>query len=61
MNTQTPDNAAIWFEIPVTDMERAKSFYGAVLRTSFMDDDPGPNPMAIFSIKDMKAGVSGHL
>ena len=61
MNTQTPDNAAIWFEIPVTDMQRAKSFYGAVLRTSFIDDDSGPNPMAIFSVKDMKAGVSGHL
>ena len=61
MNTQTPDNAAIWFENPVTDMERAKSFYGAVLRTSFIDDDTGPNRMAIFSVKDMKAGVSGHL
>ena len=61
MNTQTPDNAAIWFEIPVTDMDRTKSFYGAVLRTNFMDDDTGPNPMAIFSVKDMKAGVSGHL
>jgi hypothetical protein len=26
-----PANAAVWFEIPVTDMKRAKAFYGAVL------------------------------
>ena len=61
MNTQTPEDAVVWFEIPVTDMDRAKSFYGAVLQTSFVDDDTGPNPMAIFSVKDMQTGVSGHL
>jgi predicted enzyme related to lactoylglutathione lyase len=57
----TPDNATIWFEIPVTDMDRAKSFYSAVLQTQFVDDDTGPNPMAIFAVSDMKSGVSGHL
>ena len=57
----TPDNATVWFEIPVTDMDRAKSFYSAVLQANFVDDDSGPNPMAIFSVTDMKAGVSGHL
>ncbi len=30
----TPPNAAVWFEIPVTDMARAKAFYGAVLQTA---------------------------
>jgi uncharacterized protein len=61
MNSYTPDNAAVWFEIPVLDMACAKSFYTNVVQASFQDDDTGPNPMAIFSIKDMKSGVSGHL
>ena len=61
MNAHTPQNAMVWFEIPVADMVRAKSFYSAVLRTSFMDEDSGPNPMAIFSIEDMQSGLSGHL
>jgi uncharacterized protein len=61
MSNATPQNAVVWFEIPVTDMARAKSFYTKVMRASFQDDDTGPNPMAIFSVKDMKNGVSGHL
>ena len=56
-----PKDAVVWFEIPVTDMERSKAFYSAVLGTSFTDDDSGPNPIAIFDVKDMKSGVSGHL
>ena len=57
----TPENAMVWFEIPVTDMERSKRFYAAVLRASFVDDNTGPNPMAIFAIRDMQSGLSGHL
>jgi len=56
-----PKNAAVWFEIPVTDMARAKRFYEAVLATQLIDDDSGPNPMALFPVQDMGAGVSGHL
>ena len=33
MTAFVPDNAAVWFEIPVSDYERARAFYGAVLRT----------------------------
>lgn len=61
MDTVTPDNVAVWFEIPVSDMDRAKGFYAAVLKTRLQDDDTGPNPMALFAVKDMKSGVSGHL
>jgi len=61
MSNVTPQNAIVWFEIPVTDMARAKTFYAKVARASFRDDDTGPNPMAIFNIADMKSGVSGHL
>lgn len=53
-------NVAVWFEIPVTDMERAKAFYNAVLQTTLKDDDNGPNPMAMFPA-DSDQAVAGHL
>ena len=56
-----PKDAVVWFEIPVTDMERSKAFYSAVLKTTFIDDNSGPNPMAIFQTQDLQSGVSGHL
>jgi predicted enzyme related to lactoylglutathione lyase len=61
MTNVTPEHAVVWFEIPVTDMKRAKSFYDAVLKTGLQEDNTGPNPMAIFPVNDMKAGNSGHL
>ena len=54
-----PDNAAIRFEIPVSDYERARKFYGAVLANSLQDRRDGPNPMAVFVAKDQSA-VAGH-
>jgi uncharacterized protein len=59
MSKAMPQNAAVWFEIPVTDLQRAKSFYGAVLETELKDEMMGPNPMAIFPAQ--KDGVAGHL
>ena len=61
MADTAPDNAMVWFEIPVTDMKRAKSFYDAVLKTSLQEDNTGPNPMAMFPVKDMKTGLAGHI
>jgi len=61
MNPFLPDNAAVWFEIPVTDMVRARKFYGAVLQNELADEEGGPNPMAMFSVKDQKKAVSGHI
>ena len=61
MANVTPDNSMVWFEIPVTDMKRAKAFYDAVFLTELQEDNTGPNPMAMFPIKDMKTGNSGHL
>ena len=62
MTTQsfTPENSAVWFEIPVTDLARSKAFYGAVLQNELEDQDMGPNVTAIFSPAN-GAGVSGHL
>ncbi len=56
----TPQNSVVWFEIPVTDMARAKAFYGAVLQNQLTDQNDGPNPMAVFSSAS-NASVSGHL
>ncbi|WP_157016446.1 VOC family protein [Mesorhizobium xinjiangense] len=59
MNAFVPDHAIIWAEIPVTDMERAKAFYAAVLQNTLVDDDPGPNPISMFVVKEK--GRAGHL
>ena len=49
MSAFVPQHAAVWFEIPVNDMERSKAFYGAVLQNSLTDNDQAPNPMADFT------------
>jgi predicted enzyme related to lactoylglutathione lyase len=61
MANVTPDNSVVWFEIPVTDMKRAKSFYDAVFKTDLQEDNTGPNPMAVFPITNIGKGQSGHL
>jgi len=60
MATATPANVAVWFEIPVSDMNRAKAFYEAVLQTKLKDENSGPNPMAVFPAGG-EPGVAGHL
>jgi predicted enzyme related to lactoylglutathione lyase len=59
-NTFTPANAAVWFEIPVTDMDRSRAFYGAVLQTTLELEEGGPNPMAAFPGSG-ESSVRGHL
>jgi predicted enzyme related to lactoylglutathione lyase len=55
-----PTNAAVWFEIPVTDQDRAKAFYSAVTGLALADEEGGPNPMARFAAASEDA-VAGHL
>lgn len=55
-----PANAAVWFEVPVSDMDRSRAFYGAVLQNEIALDDTGPNPMGLFPAADEQA-VRGHL
>ncbi|MBA3581122.1 MAG: VOC family protein [Gammaproteobacteria bacterium] len=46
---KTIDNVAVWFEIPVTNLERAKKFYETVLDISMHDLDIGEDlKMALF-------------
>ena len=61
MANVTPEHSIVWFEIPVTDMKRSKAFYDAVFKTTLVEDSTGPNVMAMFPVKDMKVGNSGHL
>ena len=53
-------HAVVWAEIPVTDMDRAKAFYGAVLEREPADEVGGPNPMARFAAGS-ESDVAGHL
>ena len=54
-------NSICWFEIPVSDLDKAKVFYETVLKTELDRQDDGPNPMLNFPIADYNGGVSGHL
>lgn len=60
MSSFVPEHAAVWFEIPVTDMARAKDFYGAVLQNELTDEEGGPNPMARFKAAGENS-VAGHV
>ena len=42
MPSYVPEHAAVWFEIPVTDMERSKAFYNAVLHNELTNQDGFP-------------------
>ncbi len=44
MTTSTP----AWFEIPTTDLDRARRFWGAVTQTELKSEQMGPMKMAIF-------------
>ena len=59
--THTPEHFACWFEIPVTDLEASKAFYGKVFDMNLETDTSGPNPMVMFPVSDGARGVSGHL
>ena len=60
MTAFVPTDAAVWFEIPVSDFDRARAFYAKVLQNETKVEDSGPNPMAIFVAKD-ESSVTGHL
>jgi predicted enzyme related to lactoylglutathione lyase len=51
-------NALSWFEIPVTDLGRAKEFYGRVLQAELREETMGGMRMAILPYQD---GVGGAL
>ncbi|MFN3232374.1 MAG: VOC family protein [Alphaproteobacteria bacterium] len=58
--SHTPEDFAVWTEIPVTDLDRSIAFYNAVFNTQLMRQDAGPNEAAFFPTSD-PAGVAAHL
>jgi predicted enzyme related to lactoylglutathione lyase len=58
--SQAPGNAAVWFEIPVPDLARAKAFFGTVLETELYDRIQGGVPVAVFPAAE-PTSVAGHL
>lgn len=54
-------NPVNWFEIPVTDMARAKKFYETVLAIEITDSEMGPNKMGWFPMEMGSAGAPGTL
>jgi predicted enzyme related to lactoylglutathione lyase len=59
MNPTT--NPVMFFEIPATDLERAKTFYKAVFNVSFEDASIDGNDMSFFSFDSELKGISGAL
>jgi uncharacterized protein len=64
--SKMPKDSIAWFEIPVSNLESAKAFYGKVTGYPLKDVVMGPNATAIFGYsgdEDMHASdaVSGHL
>ena len=58
---ELPHNVVGWFEIPVTDMERAIAFYEAVFEVKLDHRQMGPVDMAMFPGVEGKIGSGGSL
>ncbi len=52
-----PQNAVVWAEIPVSDLDRAAAFYAAVLQCEMRLDTSGLAPI----VDIVASGVAGHL
>ncbi|MCA3243764.1 MAG: VOC family protein [Alphaproteobacteria bacterium] len=52
---------AIYFEIPVTDLARAKQFYTAVFGYDFTEETIHGNRMAFFPLQESSRGITGAL
>jgi len=54
-------NAVCWFEIPVTDMDRAKTFYESIFDIEIGVQDFNGTLMGWFPFDAKKPGISGSL
>ena len=54
-------NPVCYFEIPVTDLERAIAFYNAVFDCQFERTNIDGNEMALFPAFDQASGITGAL
>jgi uncharacterized protein len=51
-------NAISWFEIPVSDLDRASAFYGKVVGQPLVREQMGPQDLAVFPF-ERHAGIGG--
>ena len=51
------ENTVVWFDIPVTDIERAKEFYQAVIGAELTDMENGPARFAMFHSRQVSRQV----
>ena len=54
-------NPVCWFEIPVSDMKRAKKFYEKVFGCKLKPEKMGPCDMAMFPMQQEACGAGGSL
>lgn len=54
-------NPVNWFEIPVTDMARAKKFYESAFSVEISENELGPNQMGWFPMEMGTMGAAGTL
>ncbi len=54
-------NPVNWFEIPVVDLGRARSFYEGVFGVSLTPEELGPFKMAFFPMENNVYGSTGAL
>lgn len=54
-------NPVNWFEIPVSDMSRARSFYEQVFGLKIAETEMGPNKMGWFPMEMGAPGAAGTL
>lgn len=54
-------NPVNWFEIPVSDLSRARSFYEAALGVEITETEVGENRMGWFPMEMGQAGAAGTL
>ncbi|KAA3610499.1 MAG: VOC family protein [Calditrichaeota bacterium] len=54
-------NAINWFEIPVSDLDRAKIFYEGIFNVKLDLNEMGPMKMAFFPIDPEASGSAGTL
>lgn len=54
-------NPVVWFEIPATDLERARAFYGAIFGIELQTMDLGDLRFGFFPMKEGLASAAGAL
>lgn len=59
--TYIPEHAVVWAEIPVSNLENAKTFYGAVLQAELKIEQMGPNDVVMLPAKDYATSIAGNL